>query len=176
MSCFDGCFGWLSGTKKSQAKLSEEEPQLIFPPMKEEGCKSSCCGGTKQGSKSSSGRGESGRFHYSNTGMQLPDSPIKERPVVKYSLSGMPLYDEGTTQGKRSGKWAENSGTGGKWGANSSNKWSGNSSGKFTKSGSNSWKSPSLSGKTYSNTGMPMPETQSQPLRTQYSSTGMPLK
>lgn len=24
-------------------------------------------------------------------GMQLPDSPIKERPVVKYSLSGMPL-------------------------------------------------------------------------------------
>ena len=36
-------------------------------------------------------RTASGRFHYSSTGMQLPDSPLKRGGSVKYSATGMPL-------------------------------------------------------------------------------------
>lgn len=177
MSCFDGCFGWLSGAKKSQAKLADE-PQLILPTSKEDGRSSS-----RQGSKGSKGyKTESGRFHYSVTGMQLPDSPIKGG--VKYSITGMPLYGDeqanakAAPPSKRSGKWSENSASG-KWGANSttSNKWGANSSSgnKFGKSGSNIWNS--ASGRQYSNTGMPMPDNQmDQQQHTKYSITGMPLK
>mmetsp|Transcript_12814 Transcript_12814/g.22183 ORF Transcript_12814/g.22183 Transcript_12814/m.22183 type:complete len:170 (-) Transcript_12814:207-716(-) len=169
MSCFDGCFGWLSGAKKSQAKIADE-PQLLLPTSKEDAGRSS----SRQGSKGY--KTESGRFHYSVTGMQLPDSPIKSGGV-KYSITGMPLYGDDPAPNKRSGKWSENSAS--KWGANSttSNKWGANSSSgtKFGKSGSNIWNS--ASGKQYSNTGMPMPDNEvDNQQRTKYSITGMPLK
>ena len=180
MSCLNGCFTWLSGAKKSQAKLDEDQTQFILLPTKEESGK-----GFRAGSKGS--RNESGRFHYSVTGMQLPDSPIK-KGSVKYSITGMPLYTEDPnakapplqprkSQGG-SGKWSENSQSGGKWGANSSsgNKWSAWSTNSKS-GGSGKWKANSTSGKSYSNTGMPMPEKSSgdQKLRKQYSVTGMPL-
>eukprot|EP00913_Durusdinium_trenchii_P014478 g13582.t1 len=95
MSCFNGCFGWLQGSPKPVEKNQVESQLTNLKASEEEN------GNSRQGSKgfkTESGRfqTESGRFHYSVTGMQLPESPQRRSSKgVKYSNTGMPLYDEG---------------------------------------------------------------------------------
>ncbi|CAE7542232.1 unnamed protein product [Symbiodinium microadriaticum] len=89
MACFEGCFGWthrsggpgvpeVPNAGQPLPQLLTSAPEAPRPRNERK---------ISKGSNTSSGS----RVHYSLTGMQLPDSPIRAKKKVTYSITGMPL-------------------------------------------------------------------------------------
>eukprot|EP00439_Symbiodinium_sp_Y106_P068127 s952_g11.t1 len=90
MACFEGCFGWtrhggpgvpeVPNAGQPLPQLLTSAPEAPRPRNERK---------ISKGSNTSNGS----RVHYSLTGMQLPDSPIRAKKKVTYSITGMPLYE-----------------------------------------------------------------------------------